>query len=89
MAVTLGLRAEALRLVPSGLAAVAEHMEYLGTELLLHARLADGTAVAARLPAASGVQAGDTVHLDANWSGALLFGPDGARMQRQRAMAHV
>ena len=88
-AVTLGLRAEALRLAPAGLAAKAEHTEYLGAELLLHARLADGAAITARLPATAGVRVGDAVHLDADWSGVLLFGADGVRMQRRRAMAHV
>ena len=88
-ALLLGVRPEALRLAPVGLPAAVEHTEYLGAELLLHARLPGGAAMSARLPASSGVQVGDAIHLDADWDSALVFRADGARVARLRAMAHV
>ncbi|GAC1342970.1 MAG: ABC transporter ATP-binding protein [Acetobacteraceae bacterium] len=91
-AVTLGLRAEALRVAPAGLACRIEHVEYLGAEVLLHAQL-DQAPLVARVPVADadGLRIGDTVRLDADWEAALLFGADGRRLERRAAasMAHV
>ncbi|WP_368418760.1 ABC transporter ATP-binding protein [Rhodovarius sp.] len=80
---TLGLRPEALHLAAEGLAVQIEHLEFLGAEVLLHARLAAPDArLTARLPiaVAAQLQRGDAVHLRADWSAALLFGADGARI---------
>ena len=89
--VTLGLRAEMLRLAPSGMPAAVEHVEFLGSEVLVHARLASDEAMVARLPVADAgrVRAGDRVHLAADWPGVLLFGADGARMARRPALTHA
>jgi multiple sugar transport system ATP-binding protein len=89
--VLLGLRAEMLRLAPSGLAVLVEHVEFLGAEVLVHARAASGEALAARMSVleAGRVRAGDRAHLQADWPGVLLFGADGARMAVRPAMAHV
>jgi multiple sugar transport system ATP-binding protein len=82
---TLGLRPEALRLSgPHGLPAHVEHMEFLGAELLLHARLevGDGAPVIARLPLseAAGLAIGTRVALEADWAAALLFDAAGTRI---------
>ncbi len=82
-AVTVGLRAEAVRLAPGGvLAARAEHLEYLGSEVLLHARLG-AAALVARVPVAAseGVRPGEMVRFGADWGAALLFGADGRRLE--------
>ena len=87
--VTVGLRPETLRLSASGaIPATAEHLEYLGSEVLLHARCGVHLLVA-RLPAGAGVRAGETVRFAADWGAALLFGADGHRLPAQRALAHV
>ena len=89
--VVLGLRAEMLRLAATGMAAVVEHVEFLGAEVLVHARLGTAEGVVARLGAAEagGVGAGSRVHLAADWAGVLLFRPDGARLALRPALAHV
>jgi multiple sugar transport system ATP-binding protein len=82
-ALTLGLRPEALGLARDGLPATVEHLEFLGAEVLLHARLAaPDAALVARLPvaAAAGLQRGDAIRLGADWREALLFGADGKRL---------
>ncbi len=82
-AVTLGLRPESLRLSPSGsLPATVTHVEYLGAEVLLHAR-AGAAPVVARLTVAEAepVRPGDTVRFTTDWPAALLFGPDGAALR--------
>ena len=81
--VVVGVRAEALRVAAQGLlAAVVTHLEYLGSEVLLHARCG-GAALVARLPVlqADGVRAGDALRLEADWGAALLFGADGGRLE--------
>ncbi len=91
-AVQVGIRAEALSLGGTGLPARVEHQEFLGAELLLHARLMDGTAVVARLPGSAGVQVGEAVGFRVDDAGALLFGMDGARVQLRapaRAVSHA
>ena len=89
--VVLGLRAELLRLAPSGLAVTVEHVEFLGAEVLVHARVAAGEALVARMAVADAgrVRAGDQAHLQADWSGALLFGMEGARIALRPAMARA
>ena len=89
--VVLGLRAELLRLAPSGLAVTVEHVEFLGAEVLVHARVAAGEALVARMAVADAgrVRAGDRAHLQADWSGALLFGTEGARIALRPAMARA
>jgi ABC-type sugar transport system ATPase subunit len=74
---TLGLRPEALHLAQEGQAAQVEHLEFLGAEVLLHTRpAAQDVRLTARLPisVAAQLQRGDTLHLRADWSAALLFG---------------
>jgi len=89
--VTLGLRAELLRLAPSGLPVLVEHVEFLGAEVLVHARTRSGEGLVARMTAeaAGRVQAGDGAHLAVDWLGVLLFGADGTRLAMRPAMAHV
>jgi len=78
-AVQVGVRAEALSLSSDGMPAVVEHVEFLGAELLVHARV-DGAVVVARVPATSGVAVGSAVRLGVDWGAALLFAPDGGRV---------
>ena len=87
-AVVVGVRPEALRL-GGRLPASVEHLEFLGSEVLLHARFA-GVGLVARLPVAAteGVRAGDEVGLAVDWGRALVFGADGARL-RLREAAYV
>jgi len=78
-ALTLGLRPEALHLVPvGGMPATVERLEFLGAELLLHARLAD-VPVIARAPANAPVRSGDAIRLQADCTAALLFDAAGGR----------
>ena len=93
---TLALRPEALRLGgPRGLPARVEHLEFLGAELLLHARLeADGAAVIARLglAEAAGLGIGQPVTLAPDWAAALVFDAAGRRLgvaSRQDMPAHA
>ena len=51
-AVTLGVRPEHVVLAPGGLALQVELVEPLGSETLVHGRMADGTALVAKLPGA-------------------------------------
>ena len=51
-AVTLGVRPEHVTLAPGGLALQVELVEPLGSETLVHGRMADGTALLAKLPGA-------------------------------------
>jgi len=80
---SVGLRPEALHLARDGLAAVVEHQEFLGAEVLIHARL---DAVEARVTAKLGIAAaeplrlGDAIHLRADWRDVLLFGEHGQRI---------
>ncbi len=87
--VVLGLRAEMLRLAAAGLPVLVEHVEFLGAEVLVHARTLSGEALVSRMAAAEAgrVQAGDQACLHADWSGVLLFGADGTRMAMRAAMA--
>jgi len=79
-ALTLGLRPEALRLVPvGGMPATVERLEFLGAELLVHARLGDMPLIA-RAPANAPVRPGDAIRLQADWTAALLFDAAGARL---------
>nr|WP_207191652.1 ABC transporter ATP-binding protein [Paracraurococcus ruber] len=81
--VTLALRPEALRPAAQGLPVAAEHVEFLGDGLLLHARhLPDGAPLVARLdPASPGrVAPGERLALEFDPARALLFGADGARL---------
>ncbi len=82
-ALTLALRPEALRPAQEGLPVIAEHLEFLGDGLLLHARHApDGAAVIARLEpeAREKVQPGAALRLAFAPERALLFGADGERV---------
>ena len=82
-AVVVGVRAEALRVAAHGVfGAVVTHLEFLGSEVLLHARRG-AAGVVARLPVstADGMRAGDAVRLEADWGSALVFGADGARVE--------
>ena len=89
--VVVGLRVETLRLAPSGLDVAVEHVEFLGAEVLIHAQVASGEALVARMAVADAgrVRAGDRAHLQADWSGALLFGTEGARIAVHPAMVRA
>jgi multiple sugar transport system ATP-binding protein len=90
-AVTVGLRAETLRLSPSGaLPATVEMLEYLGSEVLLHTRCGPAPLIA-RLPvvAAAGLHTGDTVRFATDWGSALLFDAAGTAVRRIASVAHV
>ena len=79
-ALQVGVRAEGLSIRPDGLPAVVQHVEFLGAELLVHARMG-ATALVARVPAGSDIRTGATVHLDVDWPAALLFDAAGARVR--------
>ena len=91
-AVTLGVRPEALRLAPHGIAATVTRIERLGAEAILHAAIPGIAADAlARLAPehVAGLAPGDTVSLMP--ARALLFGADGQRLplhaeQREHAL---
>jgi len=79
-ALTLGLRPEALHLVDvGGMPATVQRLEFLGAELLLHARMA-GMPVIVRTPANAPVRPGDAIRLQADWTAALLFDAAGSRL---------
>lgn len=89
-AVTLALRPEALRPAPRGLPVVAEHLEFLGEALLLHARhQPDGAALIARLDPAerAGIAPGQAMALAFDPVRALLFDADGRRLPAVAASA--
>ncbi|TCZ51769.1 ABC transporter ATP-binding protein [Roseicella aquatilis] len=93
---TLGLRPEALCLGgPRGLPARVDHLEFLGAELLLHARLEAGqVSIIARLPVAeaAGLGIGASVTLAADWTAALLFDAEGRRIgaaAQHETLAHA
>jgi multiple sugar transport system ATP-binding protein len=85
---TLGIRPEALRLVPAGtqgaLPARLRRAENLGAEWLLHAEAEDGSPLALRLTAAEHAAAaaliGERLALRADPAGVHLFGADGRRI---------
>ncbi len=83
--VVVGLRAEALRLVSCGsLPAVVEHLEFLGSEVLLHARCgASPIVVRLSVAEADGVRTGEAIRLTADWRSVLLFAGDGTRLRSQ------
>ena len=54
-AVTLGVRPEHVRVTPGGMPMTVELVEPLGSETLVHGRLADGTALTCKLPGAEPV----------------------------------
>jgi multiple sugar transport system ATP-binding protein len=86
-AVTLGIRPEFVRLADSrqdALAAHIERMEFLGSEVILHARLdAIGESMVAKLaPAdATGLSAGSPVALTLAPERAMVFAEDGRRLR--------
>ncbi len=89
---TLALRPEALVPAAGGLAAIIQHVEFLGDGLLAHARHeADGAALIARLdPAArGGLVPGRRVALSFDPSRALLFDRDGRRLDSAVDRARV
>ena len=88
--VTVGLRPEALSL-GGPLPAAVDYAEFLGADVLLHARCGPAT-LTARLPvaSASGLRAGESVGLAVDWRAALVFGADGARLPlRAPALVHA
>jgi multiple sugar transport system ATP-binding protein len=78
-AMTLGLRAEAVRIADrtGNVAGTARVVERLGDRTLVHVALADGTLLTAEDRGDSAVQAGQAVGLDVDGSGAHLFAADG------------
>jgi multiple sugar transport system ATP-binding protein len=87
--VTVGLRPEILRpAAAGGIPAEVAQLEYLGSEVLLHASFGRTRLVARLAPAqAAGLCAGQAVRLAVDWDAALLFGHDGTRLHRSPAMA--
>lgn len=91
---TLAIRPENLTLAETGIAARVEHLEYLGESLLVHARVVAGGELAiCRLPPERRrhVARGETVHLRADPSRALLFDSEGRRLAahvQARELAH-
>ncbi len=61
---TLGIRPEHVDLVPNGIPLTVELVEPLGSETLVHGRMADGTPMLAKLNGAAPV--GDAVHVALN-----------------------
>ncbi len=89
--VRVGLRAETLSLSTTGpLPAVVEHLEFLGAEVLVHAR-AGGGPVVARLAVqqADGLRVGDPVRFTVDWPAALMFDAAGERLGTARVLADV
>ena len=62
-AVTLGVRPEHVSLAQGGVPLAVELVEPLGSETLVHGRMADGTALLAKLPGAAPVGERVTVAL--------------------------
>lgn len=88
--VTAGIRPEALHLATAGLAARVLRLERLGPEVLAYVEAQDqASPLVLRLaPAdAAGLHPGTTVALRATQGAALLFGPDGFRMDATNAPA--
>ena len=81
---TLGLRAEAIALVPGVRdaegSAVVERIEHLGGDTLVHLKGAWGGLVARLQDAASAPAPGATVEVRPDPKRALFFGPDGTRL---------
>ena len=74
----IGLRAEHVRIKADGaIAATAHVVERLGERTLVHARLADGSALVAEDVGVSAVRAGDAIRLAIDGSAAHLFDADG------------
>jgi multiple sugar transport system ATP-binding protein len=78
-ALTLGIRAEAVRVSHdgTGIEAVADVVERLGERTLVYARLSDGTAIVAEDEGVSNINAGDTVKLSLEGDAAILFDETG------------
>ncbi len=70
-AVTLGIRPEHVTLVDGGIPLAVELVEPLGSETLVHGRMADGTALLAKLPGAEPV--GERVSVGLASAGLHLF----------------
>jgi multiple sugar transport system ATP-binding protein len=83
-ALKLALRPEVLRPSAAGLPVVAEHLEFLGDGMLLHARHTGGAGemLIARLEPGTqaGIQIGQSLALGHDPARALLFAPDGRRV---------
>jgi sn-glycerol 3-phosphate transport system ATP-binding protein len=79
-AVTLGVRPENVAPAEAGIALQVELVERLGSETLVHGRMADGTALLAKLPGAAPV--GDAVRVALDPAALHLFEPgSGARIE--------
>jgi multiple sugar transport system ATP-binding protein len=75
---TLGLRAESVRIASGGgLAGTARVVERLGDRTLVHAALANGTLLTAEDRGDSSVQPGQSLHLALDGGAAHLFAADG------------
>lgn len=86
----LGIRPENIGLAETGLAAVIEHLEYLGESLLLHARLigsAEPVICRVAPDARAQVARGQTVHLRPDPAKVLLFDGAGRRLPAQATSA--
>jgi multiple sugar transport system ATP-binding protein len=76
--ITIGLRAEHVRIAADGVRATARVVERLGERTLVHVELADGSPLVAEDAGISSVRAGDAVSLNINAAAAHLFDADGA-----------
>ena len=87
-AVTLGVRPENVFLAPNGIKLQVELVEPLGSETLVHGRMADGTPLLAKLQGAEPVADAVTVALDP--AALHIFDRStGARLERIREPART
>ena len=75
----IGLRPEALRLAPSGLAGIVEHVEFLGADTVLACTVA-GQRVLARVPGQVALAPGAAIHLGFDPVDLHLFDAAGRRL---------
>ncbi|GGL61092.1 ABC transporter ATP-binding protein [Wenxinia marina] len=82
--VTVGIRPQHLHLADGGEAALegtVRLVEALGTETVVHAAAADGTALVTVLPGQAAVRPGETIRLAPDRAALHLFDADGRRME--------
>ncbi|HEY2745145.1 MAG TPA: ABC transporter ATP-binding protein [Polyangia bacterium] len=77
---SVGVRAEDLRIVPSGVAATVDVVEHLGAEALVHLRV-EMIELIARVEAHAVPRSGERVHVAIDPTRLHCFGGDGARVE--------
>ncbi len=78
--VTLGVRPEHLLLEQGGLSATVRLAEYLGSESMFYAQLADGSEIAVKADGLAKAAIGSTLKLGLNPASCHLFGQDGVSL---------